>query len=114
MRAVLLDHGGLAAPFPDIANRKRMKFTIPGWQTFHAGVVIRAIDEALGTETNKTARIHLTHSRRYMSEFDARHPDGVIPKLMDKEELSFTCFVLRILGLLGVHPPLGDSSTMGN
>jgi len=79
--------------------------SIPGYQRFHAGVVIRAIDKALQTETDKIARYHLKHSRTYLCEFEKRHPAGVIPRQMSKDEFTFAFVVLKILKMLGVRPP---------
>ena len=94
-------------------SRKIKPLSIPGYQRFHAGVVILSIDEALKTETDKMSRTHLIHSRRYMSEFEQRHPNGVIPRLMDKDELGFTYTVLRIIKNLGVIQPK-DGFTLKN
>ncbi len=76
------------------------------WLTFHAGNVIRAIDVALKTETNAVSRYHLMHSRRYMTEFEQRHPNGVIPRLMNRNELRITSNVLIILKHFGINPPI--------
>ena len=86
---------------------------IRGWQAFHSDVVIRAIDKALESETDKIARCHLTHSRRYMTEFGQRHPAGVIPRLMDKDEFWHTVTVLRIIKHFGITPPK-DGFTLSN
>ncbi len=98
---------------PPGVPRKIKPLSIPGWQPFHAGVVILAIDEALKTETDKIARCHLTHSRRYMTEFEQRHPNGVIPRLIDKDEFWSTYTVLRIIQNFGVIPPK-DGFTLSN
>ena len=79
--------------------------SIPGYQIFHAGIVLRAIEQALQTETDKIARCHLIHSRQYMCEFEERHPDGVIASQMDRDEFSFCLTVLLILKSVGVLPP---------
>ena len=48
-----------------------------------------------------------------MSEFEQRHPNGVIPRLMDKDELWITYTVLRIIKNLGVIQPK-DGFTLKN
>ena len=76
-----------------------------GYQKFHAGVVIRSIDQALKTEPDKHARLNLTNSRRYMVHFLARHPSGAIPRQMDELEFWLTAYVLSALKHWGVRPP---------
>lgn len=86
---------------------------IAGWQRFDAGVVIDAIDEALKKTDDKIARCHLTHSRRYMVDFEKRHPSGVIPRLLEKDEFRLTTNVLRIIEAFGATPPK-DSEPSSN
>jgi len=84
---------------------------ISGYLPFHARPVIEAIDEALQSETDRVTLMRLKHSRTYMRDFEKRHPDGVIPRLLRKSDLddfAMTCVVLSILQAFGVRSPAAE------